>query len=725
MAGNWPGEKKTMRYLIQMMWFLLLAQPAITGCNKKDSSNPDNPDDPNKESHHPFLIVKKDQFQALREKAATEPWKSMKADAISRSGAGSSNDPYKLQEYVGAAALAYILDEADSTLHAERVRDAILNQYSRVEIEESGDWGKVVKPMGSFFSAILALDIVYNALSYPDIKACEEVISSQIFKVDREGSWKTVRFGTHGTWDIYKGDRTDPDDKYYDAIMYQITPDGVSPVTNHYAWERVGGGNSRVSKSGYMDILEFTGIDNRYYGNERIRKFQRWLFGSSINCAKEMAIFGDMLPTQGIGNYMLHRRVVNFDMEAAGYAAWYLDDTPAIGHMLTYILPKEALPDPVVPSSKIYENGGAFFRDEEDDPDGLHAVLYNIKSQDEWHTHYEVNGLALSGYGNRLLVNGGRLGAPVRAADLNNTLTINGNNHASRLGGGITGGFTTAGLDFAVGSDGPSLSNKSHERSFILVHTTDDAWGYFITFDKVSATAGNKVHNFLHPANQTSVVGVSALEEYTAKIDHYPSVSGTSLSFYLVSPPAEVNIDKSQSAVQDRYPGYPDHNRLEVIYDLDTKGNRNIATVLFPYNASNAKADFQKLSGEDFNGCSISQGSVVDFVYESSSNTSIQSEEIDYRGDFCLARNVENSTVFYLVKNGHLFSANKVGFQSDGLITVYARGNEGVIISAGSATVILYGPGIENVQFEPAVQILGSGNDFINIQLSEGIFNFQ
>jgi len=73
-----------------------------------------------------------------------------------------------------------------------------------------------------------------------------------------------------------------------------------SPVTNHYAWERVGGGDIRESKSGYMDALEFTRIDTRYYNSEHIQKFQRWLFGSSINCAKEMAIFGDMLPTQGL-----------------------------------------------------------------------------------------------------------------------------------------------------------------------------------------------------------------------------------------------------------------------------------------------------------------------------------------------------------------------------------------------------------------------------------------
>ena len=86
----------------------------------------------------------------------------------------------------------------------------------------------------------------------------------------------------------------------------------------------------------------------------------RWQFGSSINPSKELAIFGDMLPTEKIGNSMLYRRVVNFDDEASGYAAWYLDGVAADGNILTYILPKKKLPDPVLPSSQIYENGGAF-----------------------------------------------------------------------------------------------------------------------------------------------------------------------------------------------------------------------------------------------------------------------------------------------------------------------------------------------------------------------------
>ena len=101
---------------------------------------------PVKEDHHPFLIVTKDQYAALRARSDQEPWKSIKADAIERSAKGAASKPYDLQFYLGAAALAYILDEDHAQVHAERVRDAIINQYSQLEFEDGGSWGGVVPP---------------------------------------------------------------------------------------------------------------------------------------------------------------------------------------------------------------------------------------------------------------------------------------------------------------------------------------------------------------------------------------------------------------------------------------------------------------------------------------------------------------------------------------------------------------------------------------------------
>ena len=694
----------------------------------KPDPKPDvKPEEP-KDSKHPFLIVTKEMYPALRAKASEEPWKSMKADAITRSSQIVKTDAYKLQEYIGAAALAYILDEPNAKVHAGRVRNAIKNQYAQLNLKETSVWGDVVPGMGSFFSAILALDIVYDALTETEVADCENVIASKISKINRKGSWEDVRLGTHGTWDIYKGDRSKPDNAYYDGIMKQITPNGVSPVTNHYAWERVGGGDSRVSKSGYMDVLEFTGIDKRYYNNERIQKFQRWLFGSSINCAKEMAIFGDMLPDQTVGNYMLHRRVVNFDSEAAAYAAWFHEGTPAIGHILTYVVPKSALPAPKVPSSMLYENGGAFLRDKEDDSKGLQMVLYNIKSQEEWHTHNEVNGLSLSGLGNRLLVNGGRLGEPVRAAFLNNTLTIDGKNHSSRVGGGIVEGFTSDMLDFAIGSAGPALKSATHMRNSILMHSTTNIPGYFIIFDEVESKSGDKVHNYLNPANESSVDVVASLTEYTAKIDHYPTVGNVSASFYYLTPPKAVNIKKVVSAVPDRYPNYPQHNRLEAIYDVESDGRKNLTTLIYPFldRASLSKAKFERIENENMHACAVSHGNgnTTDYIFETTSNKEISSEGINVKADFCLVRKTGVEMTFYFVKNGTSFNSGKLGFQSDKNVTVYANGLKGKIISEGSK-VKLTGVGMNNVKFTPSAEVISSGTDFIEVKLGKGTYGFE
>ena len=683
------------------------------------------------ESNHPFLIVKKDQYDALRAKSNTEPWKSIKLDAISRankvvntSGSNSTNS-YNLQDYIGAASLAYILDEDNAQKYADKVRDAILNQYAKLDLVDGSAWSGVVPPMGSFFVAILSLDIVYDALTAEEIRMCENVISNQISKISRSGSWADIRRGTHGTWDIYNGDRTSPDDEYYDGIMAQITEDGVSPVTIHYAWERVGGGDSRISKSGYMDVLEFTGIDQRYYNNERLQKFQKWLFGSSVNASKEMCIIGDMLPNQGVYNDKLHRRVVNFDMEAAAYAAWFHEGVPAEGHILTYIIPKEALPAPQVPKSQLYQNGGAFFREKVDDPNGMHAVLYNIKNQDEWHTHNEVNGLALSGYGNRLLVNGGRLGAPTRPAPLNNTLTINDQDHRIRTGGGIVEGFATNELDYASGFSGSALSDP-HHRNLVLVHATDGANAYFVLFDEVDADPGDQAKIYLHPANENNYSETMPEQEYTANIDHYATVPGTKLSFFYATPPIGVNIEKVAGAVPDRYPGYPDHNRLESIYDADANGNKNIVTILFPHNASHQKADFARIEGEGFTGGTITQADdITDFAFESNGESLITHESASFQATAVLYRQISDQAAFYFARKATHFSHGAIGFDTDKPVSIYFKGNKGAVIASKTIKLTLKGTGVGALQFEPTVTILSSGADTIEVELSEGTFHFE
>ena len=718
--------------IIKPILFLLL----IISCGKDSSGGIDvitqsqdniseNETKREKETNHPFLIVTKDMYEELREKSDIEPWKSMKDDAISRANNSITSNHYgSLQKYVGAVALAYILDYSKKEIYANKVRDVILNRFSALDIQESSSWSKVVPNLGAFFSAILALDIVYDSLSLEDIIKCEDLISERIFRVNRTGSWKTARYGTHGTWDIYKGDRTTKDDTYYYALINQITPDGVSPVTNTYAWSRVGGGDSRVSKSGYMDVLEFTGIDKRYYSNERIQKFMRWQFGSSINPAKELAIFGDMLPTESVGNSMLYRRVVNFDYEAAGYASWFLDGIEAIGHILTYIVPKEKLPPPVLPSSKIYENGGAFFRDPDDTNYGLQGVLYNITSQNEWHTHNEVNGLSLSGLGNRLLVNAGRLGEPTRAAKLNNTLTINGENHNAFTGGGITDGFTSEGIDYARGDDRDAIRFTSHYRDLILVHTTPSTPGYFIVNDKIEASNNSDIVKiYFHPSSEKEVIITEVKREYTAPIDHKPSIPLTKATFYYLTPPNDVNIEKSISAVQDRYPGYPEHNRLESVYNLEDESlKKSISTLIFPNSNLVSKPNFEKIHSDNFYGVKFSTNSSIDYII----SPKIKSVEVDTfsaSGDFIWCRKKSDNRYSFFVESGTSFKQNNFGFESDSPVTIYVKDSEGVIISKG-AKLKLNGSNLSSASFDSSVKVISQSENHIEVELGSGTFKF-
>lgn len=683
---------------------------------------------PSSSSNHPFLITSASAFEAERAKAAREPWKSIADDAIARSdngfsmNNGNSTNAYNLQKFVGAAALAYIIEPDRADTHADRVLDAFTGGYARLQFDDSGPWGGVVPNMGSLFVGILALDIVHDALSADEVNQCEQVIETQLSKINRAGSWSDARLGTFGTWDIYRGVRTTPDDAYYEGIMRQITPDGASPVTIHYAWERLGGGDSRLSKSGYMDVLEYTGIDRRYYGEERLQKFYRWLFGSSVNASREMAIIGDMLPTQNLGNHMLHRRIGNFDQEAAALGAWFHEGEPAIGNILTYLLPQAALPDPQVPSSKLYQNGGAYFREGPDDPASIHAILYNIMSQDEWHTHQEINGLALSAYGNRLLVNGGRLGAPTRPAALNNTLTLGGEEHSSRLGGGIRAGFTCEGLDFAVGRAGPALSQGQHLRSLILVHGRNATRGYVLVIDEVT-NASADVHAYYHPANESQIIEDAANGTYTALIDHYPTIPGASLNLHFAPLPDEVRVEKVPSAVPERYPGYPDHNRLEAVYGMNESNAITTTAVLFPYDQTHPPAQF--ITEEEGTVWEIEQLTGTDLLMRSESPDTLESDGVAMVGQVLLTRKSDPVDVFVFGRGLTYLHSSVVGLESTVPTTLYFSEEEGALSIEQTTELVLTAAQAADLRFEPAVEPLILDPDRIMLSLEAGIYYFK
>ena len=641
---------------------------------------------------HPFLICRRAEFPSLRARAEREPWREMMRGALRRVAEGppAKAEAVVVQTYLGACALAYILDEDNPRQQAERIRDGITKGLAAVVFNPSLDHAGTVPPLGAAFVAILALDIAWNDLTAEEIGICERVIEHQLAKISRKGAWPGARLGTFGTWDIYRGVRTGPDDAYFDDFLKQMTRDGVSTVSPAYAFARLGAGNDRPQKSAYADVLEFTGLDRWYYSHPRIQAFYRWLFSAPLTPAREFFLFGDVAPMWQPPNSPLLWRVGRFDRQAAAHAAWALAGKTPPGHVLSYVLMTEPLPEPVVPSSQIFPSGGAFFREPEDSPMGLGAVLYNIVENDEWHTHEEVNGLSLAGYGNRLLVHGGWLGDQTRPPWMNNTLALNRKRHARRTGAGITDGLLAEGFDYACGDSGQALVGGRFERSLFFIHGRPGVGGYFATLDDVSASANDRVHLFLHPATETEVESLEAGSFYRYAVTHHARHPGVSVRVAFSQTPDGVVQERVPSGLLSRVPQAGYHYRLEAVFKTDSAGRCSVLTLFIPIPAKGQPPALRRLADSEIRGFHLRHATgVEDLLIESGGDREVSCQGFVFQGRAVIVRRAADvSETFSFVRKGTLFRDSQTRFSSSRPVSLLMRGGRGVVSVTEEGTLL-------------------------------------
>ncbi|MDF3130257.1 hypothetical protein P0Y35_13700 [Kiritimatiellaeota bacterium B1221] len=591
----------------------------------------------------------------------------MKAKAlkISRGEMPEFKRPRELQIYMGAVGLAYILEPDREDRHAQRVKEVILDGLSQVDFNPKKEWLGVVEPMGAAFTCILALDIVYADLSEEEVLACEDVIAQQINKIPKQGAWPAARMGTFGTWEIYKGVRKGPDNIYYKRVTQQMTDDGVSTVSPGYAFARLGAGDDRPQKGAYADVLEFTGLDNRYYEDPLLKKFYRFLFSAAITPARKNHLFGDVGPGWRRGTSALLWRVGRFDEQAAAYAAWLLDGTEAPGHLLPYLLMKEPLPEAVVPQSQLFWEGAAVFRESADSPFSFGAMLYNITQRAEWHTHEEVNHISLAAYGERVLVNGGWLGEPTRAPDKNNTLSINGQRHKSKTGAGLVEGLMAEGFDYACGDSGRALGDDHFLRNLFLIHGRDGVPGYFVIYDEVDAAPGDKIHLYLQPASEQKAEVLISGAHYRSVLDHHTEHKDLSLDVVYVTPADEVKQDLVASGDLQRTPKSGKHFRLEAVFHAGAEGKRELLTLLLPRLKGQPEVEaFDFPEGTNAIQITFPDG-VVDTLWLGRPDKITSVGGYLFQGDFCYAREKSGVLDAYFVKN-----ATRFAFQKKSLLMV-------------------------------------------------------
>jgi hypothetical protein len=673
-------------------------------------------------AEHPFLICERSQFPELRDRADREPWATMAADAADRVEAGIEYEPgpsgVELNRYVGARALLYLLQPERRAAHADRVREAIVEGLAAVEFDPAQDWSGTVPPMGAAFVCILALDVVHDDLTPEEIQACEATVERQIGRIDREGSWPAARYGTHGTWAIYTGERTDPDDAFYENYVTQMTDDGVTTVSPGYAFARLGSGDGRPQKTGYADVLQFTGIDERYYDHRRLARFYRWLYSASVNPAKEYHLFGDVAPNWEPPNATLLWRVGRFDRQAARYAAWFLEDEEPPGHLLSYVLMDEPLPEPEVPGSQLFEDGEAVFREPADDPRGLGSALYDITENAEWHTHEEVNAVACSAYGNRLLVNGGWLGDETRPPWKNNTLAIDGRRHEQKTGAGLTEGLLADGFDYACGDSGAALGDEAFRRSLVQVHGDGERGGYFAVFDEVDAAAGATIHSYLQLATE-SEPEERAAGEYRAAVDHHAEVDGVELAVLYATEPRSVDADLVPSGTLERNPDAGRHYRLETRYDAGDAGQRRIATVLFPSDEAAPGAVLKRIRGDGYTGGTVDFEDATDVVFESDGDERVEAHGVAARARAVVCRQ-HGDGGFYFARRGTELTRRDRGFESTAPVSIFVGGRDGAVTSPDGAEVTLRHPGATGVRVDGRAVEQTAGSDRIRFDLPPG-----
>ena len=647
---------------------------------------------------HPFLICRAADLPELRRRAEREPWRSMREDALRRVAAGVDRGDSRagVHRYLGACALAHILAEAgEGAAHAHRIRDAIREELPAIPFgfhhpAVSNPWIGTVPPLGAVFVAVIALDIVHPALAPADVEACEGVIAERLSRIERDGPWPLARLGAFGTWDVYRGARTEPDDAYHETYLRQMTPDGVTRVATNYAFARLGSGDDRPQKTGYADVLEHTGIDRRYYGEPRLGRFYRWLCGSAVTPARELHPFGDVLVQGRPPLGMLLYRIDRFDREAAAHAAWLTEGRGPPGHVLPYVLMRAPLPEPRVPSSALFPDGGAFLREARDDPRALGAALYNITAEPEFHTHEETNAVSLAARGARLLVNGGWLGETTRPASMNNTLELAGRGHGARVGAGLAEGLLGPGLDYAAGDGGDVLgAGARFTRSLVGVYPEASAGGYFVVGDEIEGAEPEEIRLNWQMAAESPAAEGNAGGVYEARIDHHARVAGVGVRIALAPAPDAVEQELVPSGELERNPSAGHHVRLAARFAPGAasaepgRGSvRRLLTVFSPFDGEQPPAELAPVElerGAAERGASALRvhhaSGVSDLVAAGADDGDTAIADTAFRGALVVRRRGEGGFLF--ARRMSRFDDGELGLQAEAPISLYLGAGEG------------------------------------------------
>jgi len=704
---------------------------------------------------HPFLLTKGTQaeYDALRALATQEPWKGIKTYALGiASGSYKTTADAATANYLDCCALAYVL-ETNATTKADyknKIYNTLNSALSGLVIDET-DWAKSVPPGSAYFCGVLAYDIIYNDLTSAQITNLNTKLSADAksFYDNPSSSWAANTWGAYGMWQLFTGNTTGINtarDKYVDNMHATITDDGVAIIGPQYTKARYS--SDRYAKQYFMDVLDYTDTYDCYSDPEFIKLYE-WFYGHALTPFKKFWIFGDAYLYNSFERVNSIYKAANFSDNAGAFAQRLLDGYSKQGGFLAYVLHKKNVTAKMAPS-KIYNDGGAYLYENSQATTAQASAMWNIKppATGMGHTHKEVNAINVVNYGQTLLANAGYPNWNVgmgnfpfeyfnnRAVSANTALIdysigssaykpSTTNDHSSVYGGGVTEGITTELFGYASGDSGNALPNGKHIRNLVSVFPQDSKNGYWVLFDEVDATTGGVSAGIaLHPVSKTTAPTVTSNKEYKWACSFNDANNPADLSVFLGTAPSSVQLvdgciasSTSANSIFNKY--------IYSKYTTDSNGKKNIVTVLFPSNASYAKATMARISGTGYTGASIDmEDNTIDYALESSGTSSITYGNATFQGLATLYREVSGANKFYFVRSGKSFKDGSYGFSSNSNVSVYMDDTTGKIVSPGCDVTFNY-PGVTGVKLNDELVSATIGNGTAKVNVPAGDYSVE
>jgi hypothetical protein len=723
----------------------------------------------------PFLIVNPSESVEWRERTATEPWTSMKSRALQIAnnatfafdGISTTELPQQaldLKLLVSATALATVLNPEDAEIYADKVAALITDGIPHLDgfrpsYGGGTNWQANTPVTSCVFSCILALDTIDPYLTKSERNSVAAAIEKIVPTLLPTNDWRPGRDSIRALWAIYK-DPTNTSafqgnvNNFLFEFQKLVTSDGVMIAGTGYANARLNY-YDREQKHALSDILERLDLAE-VYSLPKLKNAYEWLYGYAYGHHGEVHIIGDTSRNRPVngprgvypdGSPTAAYRAWRFSPSAQSYANQILADPIPQPTLLAFgtsgpatrDLPKTSAP------SRIFTDGGAYFREPVDTTDGISATLHNIRSS-EFHTHKETNAISLIGLGEHLISNIGFVGANGSHAgfswtDINNralsgnTVLVDypaitsgknapsTNDHDRKTGAGIVRGFTSPRLDYAVGDSGNALPNNDpHTRGLGFVQAGDGVTPYVFLLDRVKSPAGSTAHQVLRPvsADVNPVVTANAHYRWFVKSK---TQSGAYVSIFPGRTPSSVqlldgaflDITKADSVFgKFLYSTFPIRN-----------GESHFATVIFPHRTLSEAPTVDQISGDNFAGVELNfPNNTTDTLLSVDSNSaSVTHGAITFRAKGVYVRTTSVGLKRFFVDEGTSFvHAGGIAINSSAPISAVVDDERiHVWIPTGGANVTVTRPGIpQGFVDQSQTPVTADGSGVMSFTLSAG-----